>query len=165
MNFTLEPWREAFIPDLAEYADNPRIAVNLRDGFPQPYTQADARAFVTDSVAREGHGQLLRAVVADGRAIGSVGVFLRGGTEPELGYWLAQPFWGGGLMTRVVGLLCPLAFEAFPEADFIFAAPYAHNAASRRVLEKAGFSFEGLSNASCCSHGPVCRYVRRRTDA
>lgn len=165
MNFSLEPWQEGYIPDVAEFADNPRIAENLRDGFPQPYTPEHARAFVTECMALEHAGtQLLRAIVSEGRAIGSVGAFLRENGQAELGYWLAQPYWGRGLMTRAATLLCRQTFLCF-NVSRIFATPYTANAASRRVLEKAGFSCQGAAQTHGCSRGSVCLYVLDCPDA
>ncbi|MPM88499.1 hypothetical protein SDC9_135603 [bioreactor metagenome] len=108
--------------------------------------------------------QLLRAIVAQGRAIGSVGVFLRENGQAELGYWLAQPYWGRDVMTRAVALLCAQTFLRF-DVSRIFATPYTANAASRRVLEKAGFSDQGATQTHGCSRGNVCLYVLDRPDA
>ncbi len=158
MIFALESWRREFIPDFAQYADNPRIAENLRDGFPQPYTLSDAEAYVTDCIKKGDALQLCRAVTVGGKAVGSIGVFLREQRDAELGYWLAEPFWGRGIMTNAVGQICALAFSRY-EICRVFATPYVHNAASRRVLEKSGFQFEGLTESCGCSRGRVCLYT------
>jgi RimJ/RimL family protein N-acetyltransferase len=59
-----------------------------------------------------------------------------------LGYWLAEPFWNKGIMTEAVKLITDYAFEHL-NLNRIFAQPYDRNRASMRVLEKAGFQFEG----------------------
>lgn len=161
MAFMLESWRREFIPAVAEYADNHKIAENLRDGFPQPYTWSDAEAYVTGCMAQGEKQQLCRAITVGGKAVGSIGVFLRGGLDAELGYWLAEPFWGRGIMTGAVRQICALAFLRF-EISRIFATPYARNAPSRRVLEKAGFHFEGPTQSCGCSKGEVCLYTLAR---
>jgi RimJ/RimL family protein N-acetyltransferase len=61
----------------------------------------------------------------------------------EVGYWLAKPFWGRGIMSAVVQRLCQHAFAAF-ELVKITAHVFAHNPASARVLEKCGFQEEGF---------------------
>ena len=158
MQLALMPWEEAFIPSVARYADNPRIAANLRDVFPWPYAEEDAAWFVRDCMARDGQNVLFRAITADGACVGSVSVALgsdvhrRGG---ELGYWLAEPFWGRGIMTWAVREMCREAFAAF-DIVRIFALPYAHNLASRRVLEKAGFALEGVLRQSVYKNGAMC---------
>ena len=42
MEFELRPWRMEDAETIARYANNPKIAANLRDAFPHPYTQRDA---------------------------------------------------------------------------------------------------------------------------
>ena len=56
--FTLRPWRETDAASIARYADNAKIAANLRDVFPWPYAHQGAVDFVTDCVRNEGRGQL-----------------------------------------------------------------------------------------------------------
>lgn len=60
---------------MAEAANNPKIAANLRNVFPNPYTLDDAKWYVNDCMEHEGKGQLTRAIVVDGKAVGSIGVF------------------------------------------------------------------------------------------
>ena len=70
---------------------------------------------------------------------------LQAGTShlAEVGYWLAKPYWGRGIMTAVVQRLCRHAFEEFGLAK-ITAHVFPLNQASARVLEKCGFHEEGL---------------------
>jgi len=60
----------------------------------------------------------------------------------ELGYWLSQEFWGRGIMTEAVAVFTDFCFENF-QLRRVYAEPFANNLASSRVLEKAGFAFEG----------------------
>lgn len=81
----------------------------------------------------------------DGRAVGGIG--LRPGEDvhrltAEFGYWLAEEFWDQGIMSEVVIAFVDYCFANFP-LNRIFAAAYANNPASARVLEKAGFVLEG----------------------
>ncbi|HJJ42895.1 MAG TPA: GNAT family N-acetyltransferase [Methanocorpusculum sp.] len=64
------------------------------------------------------------------------------GGAAELGYWLGKPYWGKGIMTKMIAEICGQAFHRFA-IDEIFAEPYEWNAASQRVLEKAGFVYSG----------------------
>ena len=61
----------------------------------------------------------------------------------EVGYWLAKPLWGRGIMTAVVRRVCRHAFEEFGLVK-ITAHVFSHNPASARVLEKCGFREEGF---------------------
>ena len=157
MQMTLRAWEEADAKSIYPYANNRKIADNLRDAFPFPYTLEDAQSFVRSCIQMEGKGQLCRAVCLEGKAVGSIGVFLGQDVyrrSAELGYWLAEPFWGRGLMSFAVQQICQQAFLNF-DILRIYAEPYAHNIGSRRVLEKAGFSLEGVLKKSVYKNGQV----------
>ena len=111
-DFTLRPWREADAASIARYADNAKIAANLRDVFPCPYAPQDAATFVESCIRQEGRGQMCRAIEVDGEAAGSIGLFLGSDVyrrSAELGYWLGEPFWGRGIMTAAVETMRPPA--------------------------------------------------------
>ena len=46
MEFSLRPWRESDIPSVYLYANNPKIANNLRDVFPYLYERKDAEEYI-----------------------------------------------------------------------------------------------------------------------
>lgn len=167
MDFTLRPWRKSDAPAIVPYADDPLVARNLRDVFPNPYTLSDAECYVNSCVEREGQGQLCRAVVVDGRAVGSIGLFLGEDVyrkSAELGYWLGRPFWRRGIMTAAVRQICEEGFRRW-EIERIYAEPYASNAGSRGVLEKAGFALEGILRRSVYKNGELldsCIYGKLR---
>lgn len=158
--FLLRPWQIKDVPAVASAANNIKIAENLRNTFPYPYTAEDAQCFVNDCVSRGEEGQLTRAIVVDDRVVGSIGVFVQTDVysrSAELGYWLAEEFWGKGIMTQAVRLMCREAFEKF-DIVRIFAEPFAHNQGSRRVLEKAGFTCEGTMRNGVYKNGSVFSY-------
>lgn len=72
----------------------------------------------------------------------------------ELGYWLAEPLWGRGIMTVAARAFTPACLDAF-ELDRIFATASSNNPASARVLEKAGFTFEGRLRKNAVKDGQV----------
>lgn len=115
-DFTLRPWREADAASIARYADNAKIAANLRDVFPCPYAPQDAATFVESCIRQEGRGQMCRAIEVDGEAAGSIGLFLGSDVyrrSAELGYWLGEPFWGRGIRTAAVETMCREGFAAW----------------------------------------------------
>lgn len=159
-DFILRPWKPEDALSLARFADDPRIAENLRDAFPNPYGLGDAREFIASCLANEGKGQLSRAIEIDGGAAGSVGVFVGADVyrrSAELGCWLAEDYWGRGVMTRAVRQICREAFERF-DIVRIYAEPFERNAGSRRVLEKAGFTLEGTMRSGVFKNGAVQSY-------
>ena len=157
MEFSLRPWRESDIPSVYLYANNPKIANNLRDVFPYPYERKDAEEYILGCIQNEGKGQLCRAICLQDCAIGSIGVFL--GTDvyrksAEVGYWLAEPYWGKGIMSGAISKICQEAFEVF-DIVRIHAEPFAYNMGSRRALEKAGFSLEAVLKKSVVKNGVI----------
>ena len=84
-------------------------------------------------------------IEVDGAAVGGVGVRL-GQDERRytaaVGYWLGEDFWGRGIMTETVAAFTDFCFENFTLRR-VSAEVFANNPASARVLEKAGFTFEG----------------------
>ena len=169
MTVTLVPWNPSHVESIARYADNPKIAANLRNVFPSPYTRKDAETFIRACMEQGEEGQLNRAIVADGEAVGGISVTCQEDVycrSAELGYWLAEPHWGKGIMTGAVRRICA---EGFARWDIvrIFAEPYAYNTPSRRVLEKAGFALEGVLRQSVWKRGKLldsCMYALLRQE-
>ena len=165
--FSLRPYCMEDIPSMVHHANSWKVARNLRDVFPHPYTERDARDFVALCIQNEGKGQLCRAIDVGGKAVGTISltvgrdVYRKSG---ELGYWLGEDFWGRGIMTAAVQRICQEGFERF-DLVRIYAQPYAYNTASRRVLEKAGFTLEGVMRWGVYKNGQVqdyCMYALLR---
>ena len=157
MEVTLRKFVESDIPLLTPLANNPRVAANLRNVFPHPYTEEDARAYLSSFIGKDDTRALARAVCVDGAFAGSIGVFLGSDVyekSAELGYWLGEPFWGRGVMTQAARLICDEAFSRY-DIVRIYAEPYATNTGSRRVLEKAGFTLEGVKVCSVYKNGKI----------
>ena len=167
MDFELIEWTAQDIPSLAHYANNEKIARWLRDVFPNPYTAKDAENYITSCVNASEEKQLCRAIVVDGTAVGSIGVFLGGDIykkTAELGYWLAEEYWGKGIMTAAAKRICAEAFIKF-DIVRIHAEPFYDNAGSRKVLENAGFVLEGIMKNGVYKRGQIqdcCMYALLR---
>lgn len=160
MSFLLRPWKTEDAEDLAKAADNPKIAANLRNVFPSPYTLADANWFINDCISKgDSHG-FTWAIEVDGKAAGGIGVTLLNDVyekSAELGYWLSEEYWRQGIMSQAVQIICREAFRTF-DIIRIFAEPFAYNAGSRGVLEKAGFTYEGTMRNGVYKNGQVYSY-------
>jgi RimJ/RimL family protein N-acetyltransferase len=163
----LRPWRSDDAQSLAEGANNRNVWLTLRDFMPHPYTLADAEAYLR-SVAEEGPKFSL-CIEVDGKAAGAIGLRFESDVHrltAELGYWLAEPFWGRGVMSEAVAGLVEHAFQTFALRR-IFASVYANNPASARVLEKAGFVFEGRMRQNVIKDGQILDsllYAKVRTE-
>ena len=159
MDFILRPWRQEDVEDVLRYANNDKIARYLRNVFPYPYIRTDAETFIESCIAADETHQLFRAIEVEGHAVGSIALCLGSDVycmTAELGYWLAEEYWGKGIMTRAVQQICEEGAERWEDLLRIYAEPFAHNTASRRVLEKAGFTLEGVLRKSVCKRGRVC---------
>ena len=152
---TIREWRMDDAPSLAKHANNRRVWLGLRDAFPHPYTIEDANRFLQGSVA--GAPRKNFCIEIDGVAVGGIG--LRPGEDvhrhtAEFGYWLAEEFWGKGIMTEVVPAFVDYCFKEF-SLNRIYAEPFSNNPASARVLEKAGFVLEGRLRKNVVNDGKV----------
>jgi [ribosomal protein S5]-alanine N-acetyltransferase len=148
-------WAADDAPSLARHADNWNIWINLRDRFPHPYTEADARGFLAHVTARD--TRTVWAIEVDGEAAGGIGLVLMSDVErvsAEIGYWLGEAFWGRGVMTEAVHAVTTASFRQF-DLTRIFALPFADNHGSVRVLEKAGYTLEGRLPQSAIKNGIV----------
>lgn len=101
----LRPWRLSDAADLAAAIGSKKVQDNLRDGIPFPYTEDDARAFIREMLDADPDAVYAYAITVEDRAIGSIGVYRQGNIHrrtAELGYYLAEPFWGKGLASSAV---------------------------------------------------------------
>ena len=150
---SVRSWRGSDLESIVRNANNPKVAMQLRDRFPHPYTRADGLAFLRHMTGPE--PQTNFAIDVDGEAAGAIG-FVRGADverfSAEIGYWLGEAYWGRGIVTEALVLLTAHGFSAFNILRF-FALPFADNAASARVLEKAGYVREAQLKNSCVKYG------------
>ncbi len=148
-------WRMGDAEAIARHANNRKIWLNLRDAFPHPYTVNDGREFIKS--LRNGAPETTFAIAVNGEAAGSVGFVLRHDVErvsAEIGYWLAEPFWGRGIATEALSATTDHAIAAH-QLTRIYALPFAWNAASCRVLEKAGYVLEARLRRSAIKNGVI----------
>ena len=157
MNCILRKWRLSDAADLATVLNNEKILNNLRDGLPFPYTEQDARDYIITMLSSDENSTFAYAITIDGRAVGSIGAFRQGNIHrqtAELGYYLAEEYWGRGIMTEAIRQLCAMIFDT-TDILRIYAEPFTYNTGSRRVLEKAGFCYEGTMKNNAVKNGKV----------
>lgn len=157
MTCSIRKWALSDAPALAHALNNPKIHANLRDGLPFPYTEQDALSYISSMLSADEDSVFAFAIVVNGQVAGSIGAFRQSNIHSrtaEIGYYLAEPFWGQGAMTRALGLCCA---HVFTHTDIlrIFAEPFSRNAASRRVLEKNAFLHEGTLRRNAVKDGAV----------
>lgn len=160
MKIDLGPWLvRSLHPDdeeaLARHANNRKIWRNLRDAFPHPYTRQDARQFIATVTTQ--NPETVFAIATPEEAIGAIGFRLQDDVErisAEIGYWLAEDYWGQGITTAALKAVTEYAMRNH-DLRRVYAEPYAWNPASFRVLEKAGYLLEGRMRCSALKDGQV----------
>lgn len=155
----------ADVPSLVSHANSRKVSRQLRDRFPYPYEPHHGLAFI--EWARQQTPVSVWAIAVDGVAVGGIGLQLCHDIErvsAEIGYWLGEAYWGRGITTAALEAVTARSFEPFGLSR-IFALPFATNAASIRVLEKAGFVREGHLRQAVVKDGvigDVYMYARYR---
>lgn len=99
----LRKWNIEDINRLAESANNPQIAANMRNSFPYPYTAENAKWYVNDCLENDGNNRIIRAIETDGKAVGNICIFLQEDVyakSAELSYWVSEDYWGKGIATQ-----------------------------------------------------------------
>ncbi len=94
MNFILRTWRDSDLGSLVKFANNKKIADNLTDKFPYPYTEEYGKSFI--DYTKTHHPPIVFAIDIEGLAVGGIGVHPQtdiSRLNAELGYWLAEPYW------------------------------------------------------------------------
>lgn len=153
MEVKLRAWRESDIPALVKYANNWKIAGNMTDQFPYPYGEENAKLFIGFAT-----GSLpihLFAIDHADEAIGGMGVHPQTDImrkNAELGYWLAEPFWGNGIISSLIPQMIDIAFKTY-DITRLYARPFGTNLASQRVLEKNGFKLEARIEKNIFKNG------------
>lgn len=160
----LRPPHEDDVAEMADMANNRRVAEMLAR-MPHPYGEAEARRFIAQAREPRRSGIVYALTVAEsGAFIGCAG--LDGGAESlELGYWIGEEHWRNGYATEAAHALVDLAFRA-TAVEVLRSSCRAINPASRRVLHKSGFQYEGQGMMASLAAGrvPTERYrLDRRT--
>lgn len=157
MECVLRKWRKEDAADLAKALSNPHVQDNLRDGIPFPYTVKDGEEFIEAMLCADPQQTYAFAITVEDVAVGSIGVFRCSNIHSrtgELGYYISEDYWNKGIGTSAVRQMAAYIFEN-TDIMRIFAEPFAYNQASCRILEKAGFQFEGLLRKNAVKNGQV----------
>ena len=164
-HLTLRSFLEEDQTRLADLCNNPKIWNNVRDYFPSPYTIQHAAEFIT--LCRQEIPQTTFAIEYKGELAGCIGLTPQTDVyrlNAEIGYWIGEPYWGCGIATKAVELITAYGFEKLGLIR-IYSGVFDFNKASQRVMEKAGFQLECISEKSIVKNGVVCnehRYAKQK---
>ena len=157
MECKIRHWKIEDAENLAEALNNKKIMDNLRDGIPFPYTVQDAKEYIAATLNADKDSTYAFAITVNDHAIGSIGVFRQANIHSrtaEIGYYIAEPYWGKGIGASALKQTCDCIFQN-TNIIRIFAEPFADNIASCRILEKCGFEYEGTLRKNAIKNGIV----------
>ena len=152
----LRPWSDDDASELAVIANNKKISDNLRDGFPFPYSLQDAKNWLKIVVPSNFPPQYF-AITLNDKLVGSIGLVSKNDIyrkNIEVGYFVAEDYWGRGIATKTIKAVTSYAFKDF-DIIRVYAEPFSDNAGSRRALEKAGFIHEATFRSNVIKNGII----------
>jgi [ribosomal protein S5]-alanine N-acetyltransferase len=152
----LRPWSRKDARQLAVIADNKKIADNLRDGFPFPYSFKDAEEWL-NIILPENNPPRFFAIIFDNLLVGSIGIVSKSDIYRknfEIGYFLAEEHWGKGIASKAIKAATSYAFKDF-DIVRVYAEPFSDNPGSRKALENAGFTLEATLKRYVIKNGII----------
>lgn len=163
---SVRPFRLSDLKPLVAAANNRQIWAGLRDMFPFPYTEQEGREWLRKVAMQDPVYDF--ALDKDGVLVGTIGFTPYRDVHRitlEVGYWVAEPWWGRGIATEALNVMSNWAFQTFPHVLRLQACVFPNNPASMRVLEKAGYTLEGIQRKAAIKDNRVMDlhiYVRLR---
>ena len=144
------------IPQVALLCNNKKLWDNLRDTMPHPYHEKDAAFFINQVCAKE-NPQLTFAIEYEDKLVGCIGLIKQTDVyrlNAEIGYWVGEPYWNIGIATEAIKLASHYAFE-YLDLIRVYAAVFDFNTASKKALEKAGFTLEAVFEKAVIKNGTI----------
>ena len=139
---TLRPFRVSDVDDFILWAGDDQVTRNIR--WKTITSKEEALTFIKEVCIPH---PFCRSICIDDRSIGFVYVIRGSGADrhkADMGYGVAAKYWGQGIATKNVKMVISEVFKDFPDLVRLQAVAVVENIASQRVLEKAGFTREGL---------------------
>jgi RimJ/RimL family protein N-acetyltransferase len=139
----LRPWAISDASNLAIVANNKKIAENVRDGFPFPYSVRDAHDWL-NIILPENYPPRFFAIISDRQLVGSIGIITKTDVyrkNLEIGFFISEDFWGKGIATKAIKAATSYAFRDF-DIVRVYAETFSDNTGSQKALQKAGFKLE-----------------------
>lgn len=137
---TLRPPHEVDIDDIAEFIGNRKVSRMLHR-VPHPYFPKDAEDWIGQVSRNIGAGLDMAFTIHRERLIGVMTLEGFDGV-PQLGYWLAEPWWGKGFATEAGAAVLAHAFKT-RNVDRVVSGVFKDNPASLNVQKKLGFKLAG----------------------
>lgn len=159
-NIKLRPLQLSDAVRMTALANNEKISRNLRDGFPNPYTMAEAENFLERFTNQD--PVTFFGIEYKGGYVGNISlvpgqdVYRK---SAEIGYFIGEPYWNKGIVTTAVNLITDYGFTQLGIIR-IHTGVFEYNTASMRVLEKCGFTKDCVFRKSVIKQGKLWDEVR-----
>ena len=148
---TLRPFTPADAPAVQRLASAYEVALNTLM-IPHPYPEGMAEQWIAKHQADYDENRIHHFAIDDGELAGAIGLVMKGDGIAEIGYWVGVPFWGRGYASEAAVEVIRYGFDEC-NLHRIFAGHFTRNAASGRVLQKAGLTYEGTLRHHVCKWG------------
>jgi [ribosomal protein S5]-alanine N-acetyltransferase len=138
-----------------EMRNNPNVLNNGYDKTPNPFTLENGIDFLSDQLGKEKPNRFL--IIHENQLAGDIGITIQDDVHrltAEIGYFIAEPFWGKGLATQAIKKMTEYAFSNF-EIVRIIAGVFEFNKASMKALEKNGYYLESIRKRSVIKNGII----------
>lgn len=147
---------------LQQNADDEAVWRNLFDGFPRPYTLADAQWWCSTGCRTPAMGYVW-GIEVQGWIVGCISVRPESGwlrCNAEVGYWIGQAYWRRGITSEALGLVTAWTWASLPEVTRLFAPIFSWNDSSQGVARKCGYVKEAELRRSAIKAGRVIDRVQ-----
>lgn len=147
----LRDFNHTDIPLLLRYLNNNEVTQYVTASIPQLYTNDDALWWINEG----SQSKYIKAIEHCGVLVGCISATIGNfeyNRSAELGYWIGQEHWGQGIATAAVEEFSHFMFNE-TELVRLFVSVVSENLASIKVLEKNGFTHEGLLKKASFKNG------------
>ena len=144
-----------YADSFAQIRNNPGVLDNGYDKTPNPFTKHDAIDFINIQLGKTPPQRFL--IFYNNELAGEIGITIQDDVHrlcAEIGYFIAEPFWGKGLATKAIKKMTEYTFATF-EIVRIIAGVFDFNKASMKALEKNGYYLESIRKRSVIKNGQI----------
>ncbi|MEI6479914.1 MAG: GNAT family protein [bacterium] len=154
--FVLRQLNKKDAESLSKNADNKKIAKNLTDEFPSPYTVKNAEWWIRFNLSKKNEKVYTFGIEVGGKVCGCISLYLdnKNNKKAATGYWIGEAFWGRGIMSVALEKVVNFGFKEL-KLKRIEASVYPRNEASASVLINNGFEKEGYLKKSALHAGKL----------
>lgn len=133
-----------YLPEFIKIRNNENIYKNGFDATPNPFTNEFAKDIFDKQIEKIPAERFL--ITFNGYLCGEIGIWLREDIfrlNADIGYFVAESYWGNGIATEAIKLMTNYVFETFTVIRIV-ASVFEFNKSSMRALAKNGYLLESV---------------------